>query len=91
MRPAISSTPVTWLPVQATPALAIILIDARKGVIEQTTRHSFLVSLLQIPTVVVAVNKMDMVDYSEEVFNQIVADFKKWPPKLIWIMLPTSR
>jgi sulfate adenylyltransferase subunit 1 len=56
--------------------LAIILIDARKGVIEQTTRHSFLVSLLQIQQVVVAVNKMDMVDYSEDVFNRIVADYK---------------
>ncbi|TSD66799.1 sulfate adenylyltransferase [Inquilinus sp. KBS0705] len=56
--------------------LAIILIDARKGVVEQTTRHSFLVSLLQIPQVVVAINKMDMVDYSETVFNKIVADYK---------------
>ncbi|TFF36726.1 sulfate adenylyltransferase subunit 1 [Mucilaginibacter psychrotolerans] len=56
--------------------LAIILIDARKGVIEQTTRHSFLVSLLQIQQVVVAVNKMDMVDYNEDVFNKIVADYK---------------
>ncbi|MCO5935190.1 GTP-binding protein [Mucilaginibacter sp. RB4R14] len=63
-------------------ALAIILIDARKGVIEQTTRHSFLVSLLQIPKVVVAVNKMDMVDYSEEVFNNIVADFEKLAAKV---------
>ncbi|MBD1384723.1 sulfate adenylyltransferase [Mucilaginibacter rigui] len=63
-------------------ALSIILIDARKGVIEQTTRHSFLVSLLQIPKVVVAVNKMDMVDYSEEVFNNIVADFKKLAAKV---------
>jgi sulfate adenylyltransferase subunit 1 len=62
--------------------LAIILIDARKGVVEQTTRHSFLVSLLQIPQVVVAVNKMDMVDYSEEVFNQIVADYKVLAAKL---------
>ena len=57
-------------------ALAIILIDARKGVVEQTTRHSFLVSLLQISQVVVAVNKMDMVGYSEEVFDKIVADYK---------------
>jgi len=56
--------------------LAIILIDARKGVIEQTTRHSFVVSLLQIPKVVVCINKMDMVNYSEEVFNNIVADYK---------------
>jgi sulfate adenylyltransferase subunit 1 len=63
-------------------ALAIILVDARKGVIEQTTRHSFLVSLLQIPKVVVAVNKMDMVDYSEEVFNNIVANFKKLAAKV---------
>jgi sulfate adenylyltransferase subunit 1 len=57
-------------------ALAIILIDARKGVVEQTTRHSFLVSLLQIPQVVVAVNKMDMVDFDEAVFDKIVADYK---------------
>jgi sulfate adenylyltransferase subunit 1 len=56
--------------------LAIILIDARKGVIEQTIRHSFLVSLLGLPQVVVCVNKMDMVDYQEEVFNKIVADYK---------------
>ncbi len=56
--------------------LAIILIDARKGVIEQTIRHSFLVSLLGLPQVVVCVNKMDMVDYSQEVFNKIVADYK---------------
>ncbi|MBB5394235.1 sulfate adenylyltransferase subunit 1 [Mucilaginibacter sp. AK015] len=63
-------------------ALAIILIDARKGVVEQTTRHSFLVSLLQIPQVVVAINKMDMVDYSEEVFKQIVTDYKKLAAKV---------
>jgi len=56
--------------------LAIILIDVRKGVIEQTIRHSFLVSLLEIPHVIVCVNKMDMVDYDENVFNQIVADYK---------------
>ena len=56
--------------------LAIILIDARKGVIEQTIRHSFLVALLGLPQVVVCVNKMDMVDYSQEVFNKIVADYK---------------
>ncbi|MGZ3835456.1 MAG: sulfate adenylyltransferase subunit 1, partial [Mucilaginibacter sp.] len=56
--------------------LAIILIDARKGVIEQTIRHSFLVSLLGLPQVVVCVNKMDMVNYSQEVFDKIVADYK---------------
>lgn len=62
--------------------LAIILIDARKGVVEQTTRHSFLVSLLQIKKVVIAINKMDMVDYSEETFNNIVGDYQKIAAKL---------
>lgn len=62
--------------------LAIILIDARKGVVEQTTRHSFLVSLLQIQKVVIAINKMDMVDYSEDTFNNIVADYQKIATKL---------
>ena len=62
--------------------LAIILIDARKGVIEQTVRHSFLVSLLALQHVVVAVNKMDMVDFSEEVFNNIVNDYKAMAIKL---------
>lgn len=56
--------------------LAIILVDARKGVIEQTIRHSFLVSLLGIQQVVLAINKMDMVDYSEEVYTNIVTDYK---------------
>jgi len=56
--------------------LAIILIDARKGVIEQTIRHSFIVSLLGITEVVVCINKMDMVGYSEDVYNKIVADYK---------------
>jgi sulfate adenylyltransferase subunit 1 len=55
--------------------LAIILVDARKGVIEQTIRHSFLVSLLGIQQVVVCINKMDMVDYSEDVYNSIVKDY----------------
>src|ERR1700710_469991 len=62
--------------------LAIILIDARKGVIEQTIRHSFLVSLLGLPQVVVAVNKMDMVDFSQEVFDKIVEDYKKLAVKV---------
>jgi sulfate adenylyltransferase subunit 1 len=62
--------------------LAIILIDARKGVIEQTIRHSFLVSLLGLPQVVVCVNKMDMVDYQEEVFNKIVKDYKELAAKV---------
>lgn len=50
---------------------AIILIDARNGIIEQTLRHSYIASLLRIPHIVVAVNKMDLVDFSEEVFNKI--------------------
>ncbi|MEO6523371.1 MAG: GTP-binding protein [Mucilaginibacter sp.] len=62
--------------------LAIILIDARKGVIEQTIRHSYLVSLLALPHVVVAVNKMDMVNYDETVFNKIVADYRAMATKL---------
>ena len=62
--------------------LAIILIDARKGVIEQTIRHSFLVSMLEIPHVVVCVNKMDMVDYSEAVFNDIVEKYRALTAKL---------
>jgi sulfate adenylyltransferase subunit 1 len=62
--------------------LAIILIDARKGVIEQTIRHSYLVSLLALPHVVVAINKMDMVDYDETVFNKIVADYRAMATKL---------
>ena len=62
--------------------LAIILIDARKGVIEQTIRHSFLVSLLEIPHVIVCVNKMDMVDYDQQVFDKIVADYREMAAKL---------
>ncbi len=62
--------------------LAIILVDARKGVIEQTIRHTFLVSLLGLPQVVVAVNKMDMVDFDEKVFDTIVADYKKLAAKV---------
>jgi sulfate adenylyltransferase subunit 1 len=62
--------------------LAIILIDARKGVIEQTIRHSFLVALLGLPQVVVCINKMDMVDYSEEVYNNIVTDYKALAEKV---------
>jgi sulfate adenylyltransferase subunit 1 len=62
--------------------LAIILIDARKGVIEQTIRHSYLVSLLALEHVVVCVNKMDMVDYSQEVFDKIHADYQALATKL---------
>lgn len=62
----------------STANLAIILVDARTGVITQTRRHTFLVSLLGIKHVVLAVNKMDLVNFSEEVFNRIVADYKEF-------------
>lgn len=55
---------------------AIILIDARHGVVEQTKRHSFIASLLQIPHVIVCINKMDLVNYEENSYNQIVADYE---------------
>ncbi len=66
----------------STANLAIILIDARKGVVEQTCRHSFIASLLQIQHIVVAVNKMDLVDYKEEVFSKIVKEFKEFSSRL---------
>ena len=66
----------------STANLAIILIDARKGVIEQTKRHSFVANLLRIQHLVVAVNKMDLVDYSEEVYNKIIADFRDFASRL---------
>lgn len=62
----------------STANLAIILVDARMGVITQTRRHTFLVSLLGIKHVVLAVNKMDLVDFSEERFNEIVAEYKQF-------------
>ncbi|ABG57922.1 sulfate adenylyltransferase subunit CysN [Cytophaga hutchinsonii] len=66
----------------STANLAIILIDARHGVIEQTCRHSFIASLLQIKHVVVCVNKMDLVDFSEEKFNKIREDYTNFASKL---------
>jgi sulfate adenylyltransferase subunit 1 len=57
--------------------LAIVLIDARHGVVEQTRRHTYITSLLGIPHLVVAINKIDLVDYSEEKFNEIVRAFKE--------------
>ncbi|MBC8767591.1 50S ribosome-binding GTPase [Arenibacter sp. BSSL-BM3] len=61
----------------STSQAAIILIDARKGVIEQTNRHFFINNLLRIKDVIVAINKMDLVDYSEERYNEIKADFEE--------------
>src|SRR5690554_3662799 len=60
----------------STSQVSIILIDARKGVIEQTKRHFFINNLLRTKEVVVAVNKMDLIDFDEEKYNAIVADFK---------------
>jgi sulfate adenylyltransferase subunit 1 len=58
-------------------AVSIILIDARNGIVEQTARHYFIASLLRIPKVIVCINKMDLVGYSQTRFDEIVADFKK--------------
>ena len=66
----------------STANLAIILVDARHGGVEQTRRHSFIASLLQIKHIVLCVNKMDLVDYSEEVFNKIQKDFQEFSSKL---------
>ncbi|MEM8886806.1 MAG: sulfate adenylyltransferase subunit CysN [Bacteroidota bacterium] len=62
--------------------LAIILVDARHGVVEQTRRHSFIASLLQIKHVIVAINKMDLVDYSEEAYNKVREQYEKFSSKL---------
>lgn len=61
----------------STADLSIILVDARHGVLEQTVRHSYISSLLGIPHIVVAINKMDLVDFSQEVYDKIVADYRK--------------
>ena len=66
----------------STANLAILLVDARTGVITQTKRHTFLVSLLGIKHVVVAINKMDLVDYSKEVYDKIVEDYKTFVTSL---------
>ncbi|MFN6944581.1 MAG: sulfate adenylyltransferase subunit CysN, partial [Cytophagaceae bacterium] len=66
----------------STANLAIILVDARHGVVEQTCRHSFIASLLQIKHLVVCINKMDLVNYSEDVYNKIKADFTEFSSKL---------
>jgi sulfate adenylyltransferase subunit 1 len=67
----------------STANVATILIDARHGVIEQTKRHAFIASLLQIPHIIVCVNKMDLVDFSEEVYNDIVKQFEDISSKML--------
>jgi len=59
----------------STADLMIVLIDARNGVVEQTRRHSIIASLLSIPHIIVAINKMDLVDYAEDVFNNVAMDY----------------
>ena len=66
----------------STANLALLLVDARHGIIEQTKRHAFIASLLQIPHIAVCLNKMDLVDYSEEAFKKIKADFEDFASKL---------
>jgi sulfate adenylyltransferase subunit 1 len=66
----------------STANLAILLVDARKGVIEQTCRHSFIANLLRIQHLVVCVNKMDLVDWDEATYNRIVDDFKQFASRL---------
>jgi bifunctional enzyme CysN/CysC len=66
----------------STADLAVILIDARRGVLTQTKRHSFLVSLIGIKNVVLAINKMDLVNYSKEVFDRILADYSAFAAAL---------
>ncbi len=66
----------------STADLSVILLDARKGVLEQSKRHAFISALLGIPHLVVAVNKMDLVDFSEERFDELVAEFEVFAQKL---------
>jgi len=66
----------------STANLAIILVDARHGVVEQTCRHSLIASLLKISHIVLCVNKMDLVDFSKKVYDKIVADYKAFASKL---------
>ena len=66
----------------STANVALILVDARNGVVEQTRRHSIIASLLQIPHLLICINKMDLVDYSQEAYEQIRDDFEKFASKL---------
>ncbi|HEV8206164.1 MAG TPA: GTP-binding protein, partial [Acidimicrobiia bacterium] len=66
----------------STANLALILIDARKGILEQSKRHAFIASLLRIPHLVLCVNKMDLVDYDRSVFEEIKEEFTDWASRL---------
>jgi sulfate adenylyltransferase subunit 1 len=67
----------------STANLAIILVDARNGVVEQTCRHAFIASLLQIKHIIICINKMDLVDFKQEVFEKIKEDFSDFSSKLL--------
>jgi sulfate adenylyltransferase subunit 1 len=67
----------------STANVAIILVDARHGVIEQTKRHAFIASLLQIPHIIVCVNKMDLVDYSEVAYDNVISQFEEFSSKFL--------
>ena len=66
----------------STANLALILVDARKGILEQTNRHSFIASLLEIPHIIVCINKMDLVNYDQDVFDNVVNEYKKLASRL---------
>ncbi|UXN60839.1 sulfate adenylyltransferase subunit CysN [Phyllobacterium zundukense] len=66
----------------STADLAIVLVDARQGILRQTRRHSFIASLLGIRNIILAVNKIDLVDYSQDIFDKIVADYQEFASKL---------
>lgn len=66
----------------STANLALILVDARNGVVEQTKRHAFIASLLRIPHMVICINKMDLVNYDEQIFENVKRDFKSFSSKL---------
>ncbi|HZI91389.1 MAG TPA: GTP-binding protein [Thermoleophilaceae bacterium] len=66
----------------STADLALVLVDARNGVVEQSRRHAFIASLLRIPHLVVGINKMDLVDWDEDVYERIASDFSQWAARL---------
>jgi len=66
----------------STASLALVLVDARNGIVEQSRRHAFLASLLRVPHLVLCINKMDLVDYDESVFNRLKDEFRSFATKL---------
>ncbi|MFV1970416.1 MAG: sulfate adenylyltransferase subunit 1, partial [Acidimicrobiia bacterium] len=66
----------------STADIALVLVDARLGVLEQTRRHAFIASLLRVPHLVLCVNKMDLVDYSQKVYDEITAEFRSFAARL---------